>query len=373
MSGGRNPRGTAAGRPLLEVRELRTYFATERGEARAVDRVSFEVHSGETVALVGESGCGKSVTALSVLRLLPEPPARLLAGSSVRLRGEELTSAPESRMREIRGGAISMIFQEPMTSLNPLFTIGHQVAEAIVVHRAAAPGSGEGWRAARRTAVEWLDRVGIPDPARRYGYYPHQLSGGMRQRVMIAMALATRPSLLIADEPTTALDVTVQGQILQLLASLQRELGTAILLITHDLGVVAQVADRVLVMYGGQVVEEAPVDALFHIPRHPYSEGLLLAVPDLDARRARLAEIPGTVPHASAWPSGCRFRPRCPYAWSRCEEEPPLAPVGSDDTPRARCWLAAEPERRRGSGFAPVGQGQGPVAATGPREGGGDA
>jgi len=338
--------------PLLQVRDLRTYFATDRGEARAVDGISFEVREGETVALVGESGCGKSVTALSILRLLPEPPGRLLAGSSVQLRGEELISAAESRLREVRGGEISMIFQEPMTSLNPLLTIGQQVSEAIREHEAMSIATGErGGAAARRAAIEWLDRVGIPDPEHRYAYYPHQLSGGMRQRVMIAMALSTRPSLLIADEPTTALDVTVQSQILELLASLQRELGTAVLLITHDLGVVAQVADRVLVMYAGQIVEEASVGALFRAPQHPYTEGLLQAIPDLEERRERLAEIPGNVPHATAWPPGCRFRPRCPYAWSRCRDVPDLRPSGPAEQTAVRCWLADEPERRSGSGF----------------------
>ncbi len=339
--------------PLLQVRDLRTYFATDRGEARAVDGISFDVREGETVALVGESGCGKSVTALSILRLLPEPPGRLLAGSSVQLRGEELTSAAESRLREVRGGEISMIFQEPMTSLNPVFTIGQQVSEAIREHEAMSTGAGERrGAAARRVAIEWLDRVGIPDPEDRYGYYPHQLSGGMRQRVMIAMALSTRPALLIADEPTTALDVTVQRQILELLASLQTELGTAVLLITHDLGVVAQVADRVMVMYAGQIVEEASAEALFRAPQHPYTEGLLQAVPDLEERRERLAEIPGNVPRATAWPTGCRFRPRCPYAWSRCRDVPDLRRSGPAEGSSARCWLTDEPERRSsGSGF----------------------
>ncbi len=338
--------------PLLQVRDLRTYFATDRGEARAVDGISFEMREGETLALVGESGCGKSVTALSILRLLPEPPGRLLAGSSVQLRGEELISAAESRLREVRGGEISMIFQEPMTSLNPLLTIGQQVSEAIREHEAMSIATGErGGAAARRAAIGWLDRVGIPDPEHRYAYYPHQLSGGMRQRVMIAMALSTRPSLLIADEPTTALDVTVQRQILELLASLQREFGTAVLLITHDLGVVAQVADRVLVMYAGRIVEEASVGALFRAPQHPYTEGLLQAIPDLEERRERLAEIPGNVPHATAWPPGCRFRPRCPYAWSRCRDVPDLRPSAPAEQTAVRCWLADEPERRSGSGF----------------------
>ena len=340
--------------PLLEVANLRTHFETELGEARAVDGVSFAVHEKETVALVGESGCGKSVTALSILGLIPRPPGRVLEGSSVRLRGEELTAAGAARLREIRGGEISMIFQEPMTSLNPVFTVGEQVKEAILAHSRSPAGSESRPAQGEREAIEWLAKVGIPDPARRYRYYPHQLSGGMRQRVMIAMALATRPALLIADEPTTALDVTVQGQILALLASLQRELGTAVLLITHDLGVVAQVAQRVLVMYAGRIVEASPVEDLFDAPAHPYSEGLLQAVPDLGARRDRLAEIPGSVPRAAAWPDGCRFRPRCPYAWQRCREEPDLA--SCDDAGHlTRCWLASEPERRVGRGFEPAG------------------
>ncbi len=344
-------RRVVTGEPLLEVRSLRTHFATERGEARAVDGVSFDVREGETLALVGESGCGKSVTALSILGLVPEPPGRVLPGSSVRLRGEELVGASETRLREIRGGEIGMIFQEPMTSLNPVFTVGDQVSEAIRAHRSFARRPGESRSAAvRRKTIEWLGRVGIAEPERRHGYYPHQLSGGMRQRVMIAMALSARPTLLIADEPTTALDVTVQAQILRLLASLQEELGTAILLITHDLGVVAQTADRVLVMYGGQIVEEAPVAPLFREPRHPYTEGLLHAVPELYRRRARLAEIPGSVPHAAAWPEGCRFRPRCPYAWERCFEPPPLV-HGAAEARQDRCWLEEEPKRRMGAGF----------------------
>ncbi|MEJ2369761.1 MAG: ABC transporter ATP-binding protein [Gemmatimonadales bacterium] len=333
--------------PLLEVRDLRTYFATERGEARAVDGISFQVQEGETVALVGESGCGKSVTALSILRLLPQPPGRLLAGSSVQLRGEELVCATESRLRDVRGGEISMIFQEPMTSLNPLLTIGQQVSEAIREHAAmsTAPGEREGV-AIRRAAIEWLDRVGIPDPAHRYGHYPHQLSGGMRQRVMIAMALSTRPSLLIADEPTTALDVTVQAQILELLASIQRELETAVLLITHDLCVVAHVADRVLVMYAGQIVEEASVDALFRSPQHPYTEGSvesgwLRSRATCRARprgrpaagSGRAAPTPGAV--AGTLPTSVRparpSRPPCAAGWStnRSGEADPVSGGGS--------------------------------------------
>jgi len=304
-----------------------------------VDGVSFRLEAGETLGLVGESGCGKSVTALSLLRLVPDPPGRVMPGSSVRLRGEDLLEADAERLREVRGGEIAMVFQEPMTSLNPVLTVGRQVDEGIRRHR------GLGAREAAEETVRLLGRVGIPEPEERRRAYPHQLSGGMRQRVMIAMALACRPSILVADEPTTALDVTVQAQILELLADLQREMGMAILLITHDLGIVAQVADRVAVMYAGKIVEEADVETLYRRPLHPYTEGLLAAVPDLDRRRDRLAAIPGRVPDPARWPEGCRFRPRCPHAWGRCGEEPGLLEAGGDR--RARCWLVREPARRR--------------------------
>jgi peptide/nickel transport system ATP-binding protein/oligopeptide transport system ATP-binding protein len=328
------------GPPLLEVEDLRTWFDGSGGTARAVDGVSFRVEEGETLGLVGESGCGKSVTALSLTRLVPEPPGRILPGSSVRLRGEELLEADEARLREVRGGEIAMIFQEPTTSLNPVMRVGEQVVEAIRAHR---PGRGSG---AREEAEALLGRVGIPRPGERFGAYPHELSGGQRQRVMIAMALACRPSLLVADEPTTALDVTVQAQILDLLRSLQREHGMGLLLISHDLGVVAEMADRVAVMYAGQLVEEAPAAELYGSPRHPYTEGLMRAVPDPDRRRERLTDIAGTVPHPSRWPEGCRFHPRCPHAWDRCRAEgPPL--LESDGEGRARCWLLREPGRRR--------------------------
>ncbi|HKK26626.1 MAG TPA: ABC transporter ATP-binding protein [Gemmatimonadota bacterium] len=329
--------------PLLEVEDLRTWFGGASGEgggreARAVDGVSFRLGAGETLGLVGESGCGKSVTALSLLRLVPEPPGRILPGSSVRLRGEELLEAPPERLREVRGGEIAMVFQEPMTSLNPVLPVGRQVAEGIRRHR------GLGAREAQRETVRLLDRVGITEPEERRRAYPHQLSGGMRQRVMIAMALACRPSILVADEPTTALDVTVQAQILELLADLQAELGMAILLITHDLGIVAQVADRVAVMYAGRIVEEAPVEALYSRPLHPYTEGLLAAVPDPDRPSERLAAIEGRVPDPAHWPEGCRFRPRCPHAWERCVSEPGL--LAGEAGRRARCWLVEEPVRR---------------------------
>ena len=323
---------------LLTIDSLRTYFHTGAGLARSVDGVSLSVRAGETLGVVGESGCGKSVTALSVLRLI-RPPGRIEAGSRVLFEGRDLLALGEEEIRRIRGNRIAMIFQEPMTALNPVFTVGEQIAEVVRVH--AAGTRKEAWA----RAVEMLALVGIPAPEQRAGEYPHQLSGGMRQRVMIAMALVMNPALVIADEPTTALDVTIQAQILELLADLQRRLGTAVLLITHDLGVIAEVARRVVVMYGGEVVEEAPVGELFARAHHPYTEGLLAAMPRVGAQRQRLAVIPGTVPPATAWPSGCRFRERCPYAWERCEREhPPLYDVGAGHT--SRCHLAVEPERR---------------------------
>ncbi len=311
---------------LLRVRDLRTYFVTEqgRGTARAVDGVSFDLHAGETLGIVGESGCGKTVTSLSLLRLIPEPPGHILPGSFIELEGRNLLTLAPKALRAIRGNEMAMIFQEPMTSLNPVFTVGDQIAEAAIVHQ------GLSRRAARARAIEMLKLVGLPDPETRVDHYPHQLSGGMRQRVMIAMALVCGPKVLIADEPTTALDVTIQAQILELLNRLQDELGMAVILITHDLGIVAGTVDRVLVMYAGQVVESAPTPELFARPLHPYTEGLLASVPRLDTPhpRRRLHSIPGQVPAATAWPAGCRFHPRCPYAWDR------------------RCWLLAEPARR---------------------------
>ena len=327
--------------PLLRVRDLKTYFVTEhgRGTARAVDGVSFELHAGETLGIVGESGCGKTVTSLSILRLIPEPPGHIRPGSVIEFEGRNLLALAPPELRAIRGNQIAMVFQEPMTSLNPVFTIGDQVGEAAIIHQ------GLSRKAARARAIEMLTLVGIPDPAQRVDDYPHQLSGGMRQRVMIAMALVCHPKVLIADEPTTALDVTIQAQILELLERLQAELGMAVLLITHDLGVVAGQADRVVVMYAGQVVETAPTTALFDQPLHPYTEGLMAAVPRIDAPKSRLQAIPGQVPAATAWPSGCRFHPRCPHAWTKCKiEEPPLLGTG-DHT--ARCWLVQEPARRK--------------------------
>ncbi|MBX6362515.1 MAG: ABC transporter ATP-binding protein [Gemmatimonadetes bacterium] len=324
---------------LLEVRDLRTYFRTEAGVARAVDGVSFGVEAGEALGIVGESGSGKSVTSLSIMRLIPEPPGEILAGSSIWLKGEELVGAPETRLREIRGNDVAMIFQEPMTSLNPVFTVGDQIAEAVRLHRKAS------WKEARARAIELLGLVGIPDPARRVDAYPHELSGGQRQRVMIAIALSCEPDLLIADEPTTALDVTIQAQILELLGALRRRLGMAIVLITHDLGVVAEVCDRVVVMYAGEVMEEGPVEQVFREPRHPYTQGLMASIPRLGQETERLAVIPGIVPSPTAWPTGCRFHTRCPYGWELCvREHPPLFPIGGDRG--ARCWLETHPERR---------------------------
>jgi oligopeptide/dipeptide ABC transporter ATP-binding protein len=329
--------------PLLEVENLRTYFDTDAGVVQAVDGVSFHVSPGETLGIVGESGCGKSVTALSLMRLIAEPPGRIVEGSSIRFRGtngvEDLAAASEKRMQQIRGNDIAMIFQEPMTSLNPVFRIGDQIIEPLRKHQRLSKAD------ARRRAIELLNLVGIPAAEQRVDDYPHHLSGGMRQRVMIAMALACDPKLLIADEPTTALDVTIQAQILDLLQRLQRELGMGIILITHDLGVVAETCDRVIVMYAGQVFEEGPVDDVFHDPQNPYTEGLLRSIPQLTRDDARLAVIPGVVPSAAAWPDGCRFHTRCPYAWEKTEHEPPpLYDLGPGRS--SRCWLVQHPERR---------------------------
>jgi oligopeptide/dipeptide ABC transporter ATP-binding protein len=334
--------------PLLRVRDLKTYFVTDRGRgggggtARAVDGVSFDLYPGETLGIVGESGCGKTVTSLSVLRLVPEPPGHILPGSVIEFDGRNLLALAPSELRAVRGNQIAMVFQEPMTSLNPVFTVGDQIAEAAIIHQRVSRA------AARARAIDMLQLVGIPDPAERVDSYPHQLSGGMRQRVMIAMALICHPKVLIADEPTTALDVTIQAQILELLDRLQKELGMAVLLITHDLGVVAGHANRVVVMYAGQVVESATTTDLFDHPTHPYTEGLLAAVPRIDTPRSRLHAIPGQVPAATAWPSGCRFHPRCPYAWDKCVAEmPPLLDARAGGAPHAaRCWLVTEPQRR---------------------------
>jgi peptide/nickel transport system ATP-binding protein len=317
--------------PLLELRGLRTYFAGEAGELRAVDGVSFALSPGRTLGVVGESGSGKTVTALSIMGLVPK--SGRIAGGEIRFDGIDLLTLGEGAMRERRGNALAMIFQEPMTSLNPAFTIGDQIGETILRHR------GGGKRAARAQVLEMLRRVRIPAPERRIDDYPHQLSGGMRQRAMIAMALACGPRLLIADEPTTALDVTIQAQILDLMRALRDETGTAILLITHDLGVIAELAHDVIVMYAGKVVERAAVGALFETPQHPYTIGLLGAIPRLENTARRLASIEGAVPDLAALPSGCRFHPRCPFAIARCRsEEPPLAEIAPEQF--AACWRA---------------------------------
>jgi len=324
--------------PLLALDDLHTYFYTDNGVARAVDGVSFTVNAGETVGVVGESGCGKSVTALSILRLV-RPPGRIEPESEIRFEGKDLMKLDERAMQQVRGNRIAMVFQEPMTALNPVFTVGDQIAEVARIH------AGMSRRAAWQKAVEMLAAVGMPAPEQRASEYPHQLSGGMRQRVVIAMALVMNPALIIADEPTTALDVTIQAQILELLADLTKRLGTAVLLITHDLGVVAENCARVIVMYAGEVVEEADTSTLFSHAHHPYTEGLLGAMPRVGGEAERLATIPGTVPPPTAWPTGCRFRDRCRYAWDRCEREhPPLYQLEGQHV--SRCHLAEEPERR---------------------------
>ncbi len=323
--------------PILEVDNLRTHFFTADGVVPAVDGVSYHVAAGETLGVVGESGCGKSVTALSILRLIASPPGRIVGGA-IRFQGINLLDLSEPEMERIRGNDISMIFQEPMTSLNPLQTAGHQIAEAIALHQ------GLSRRAAMDKAVEMLRRVHIPDPRQRAKSYPHQLSGGMRQRVMIAMALSCNPRVLIADEPTTALDVTIQAQILDLMRELRKSLGTAMILITHDMGVVAENADRVVVMYAGRKVEEASVDDLFDRPAHPYTRGLLASIPHLDAASrtkpgTRLNEIKGMVPVLSRLPKGCAFAPRCGLASDRCRIEPP--PLRTlRDAHAVACWHA---------------------------------
>jgi oligopeptide/dipeptide ABC transporter ATP-binding protein len=326
--------------PLLSVHDLRTYFLTDDGVVRAVDGVSFEIHAGETFAIVGESGCGKSVTSFSILKLLPYPPAKHVSGR-IALHGQPLldivdgsdTGLSERQMRDIRGSQIGMIFQEPMTSLNPVFTCGSQIVESVRLHRRVSA------KEAKALAIDMLDRVGIDEPEVRFGDYPHQMSGGMRQRVMIAIALCCQPELLIADEPTTALDVTIQAQILQLLAKLQRESGLGILLITHDLAVVAESAHRVAVMYAAHLVETAATDELFAHPLHPYTKGLLASAPRLGERKSTLNTIPGSVPNPLHLPSGCAFHPRCPIGCNkpRCQSEtPPLVEISPNH--HVACW-----------------------------------
>ena len=321
--------------PILEIDSLKTYFHTRDGTVRAVDGVSIHVDRGETLSIVGESGCGKSVTAMSVLRLLPVPPASI-EGGRILFDGEDLLQVSEERMRDIRGNQISMIFQEPMTSLNPVMPVGRQIAESLELHQGLAR------RAAAERSVEMLDLVQIPEPRRRADEYPHQLSGGMRQRVMIAMALACNPAILIADEPTTALDVTIQAQILDLMLQLKEQIGAAIVFITHDLGVVAETAQRVVVMYAGRKVEEAAVADLFARPLHPYTLGLMGSIPKLAARalsgqRSRLAEIPGVVPSLRREARGCTFAPRCPFVRDRCRDQTPALEAQGDNRLVA-CW-----------------------------------
>ncbi len=319
-------------RPLLEVRDLVTRFSTDAGEFAAVDGVSLSVGAGRTLGIVGESGCGKSVTAMSIMGLVPQPPGRIASGE-IRFDGVDLLRLSPAEMRELRGNRIAMIFQEPMTSLNPAFPVGDQIAEGILRHRKVSKADAE------KLAIEMLRRVRIPSPEARFHDYPHRLSGGMRQRVMIAMALACEPRLLIADEPTTALDVTIQAQILDLMRELREATGTAIVLITHDLGVIAEVADDVAVMYSGVVVERAGVGSLFAEPQHPYTIGLLGSIPQLHLEQDRLAAIEGQVPTPSRPVTGCRFHPRCPFVVDKCRrEQPPL--VRMRDGHEAACWRA---------------------------------
>ncbi|MBC7562432.1 MAG: ABC transporter ATP-binding protein [Gemmatimonadaceae bacterium] len=323
---------------LLSLRDVRVTFRTADGVITPVDGVSFDIARGETLALVGESGCGKSLTALTILRLI-DAPGRIEAGSRILFEGRDVLTLPDKELRSIRGRQAAMIFQEPMTALNPVYSAGEQIAEVVRTHTKAS--RSEAWT----RAVAMLGAVGISSPDIRAKQFPHQLSGGMRQRVMIAMALVLGPSLLIADEPTTALVVTIQAQLLDLLREAQQARGASMLLITHDLGVVAESAQRVAVMYAGQIVEEAPVTALFAAPQHPYTEGLMAAMPRAGSRRERLTTIPGTVPPPGAWPLACRFADRCAYAWSRCTiEAPPLHQLGHGRT--SRCHLVEEPARR---------------------------
>ena len=320
---------------LLEVNNLKTYFDTDDGTVRAVDGVSFHINKGETLAVVGESGSGKSVTSLSIMRLIAQPPGRIADGE-ILFEGEDLVKKSESQMRKIRGNDISMIFQEPMTSLNPVYTVGDQIAEAIVLHQ------NKNRRQAMKLATEMLDLVGIPEPGKRVHEYPHQMSGGMRQRVMIAMALSCGPKLLVADEPTTALDVTIQAQILDLMRKLQREIGMSILFITHDLGVVAEIADRVVVMYAARAVEEADVNTIYAEPQMPYTLGLLNSIPRMDRaaeHQERLEAIPGNVPNPLYLPEGCSFHPRCRFAIDECKEAvPALEDTGGGHMVRCIRW-----------------------------------
>lgn len=319
---------------LLEVKNLKTFFYTDEGEIRSVNDVSFDIHKGEVVGLVGESGCGKSVTSMSILQLIPQPPGKIVGGE-IRFEGTDLVKLPMEELRKIRGRKISMIFQEPMTSLNPVIRIGDQIIEGILTHENIIEEE------AVHRGIEMLSLVGIPAPEKRFYEYPHQLSGGMRQRVMIAMALACNPSLLIADEPTTALDVTIQAQILELMLELQKKNNMSILMITHDLGVVAEVCDRVVVMYASKVVEQGTVEEIFKNPRHPYTQGLIQSIPSLTEKKEYLYDIPGSVPSPKRFPKGCKFNPRCQFAKDICkQEEPQIKPCGENH--QVACWLLEE-------------------------------
>ena len=320
--------------PIIQVTNLKTYFNTDEGVAHAVDDVSFSVFPGETLGIVGESGCGKSVTSLSMMKLIPQPPG-FFAGGEILYKDRNILDIPEDEMREIRGNKISMIFQEPMTSLNPVFTVGHQIEEAIIIHQ------GLNKEEAREKALEMLRLVSIPSPEQRIDEYPHQLSGGMRQRIMIAMALSCNPEVLIADEPTTALDVTIQAQILELIQKLQSELNLAVIMITHDLGVVAEVCDRVIVMYAGQIVEQGNVKEIFKNPQHPYTKGLLASIPQMgeDSGDEKLYNIRGMVPSATHFPEGCHFNPRCENVVDKCKVESPILELKNDESQHhVRCW-----------------------------------
>ena len=319
---------------IIEIKNLKTYFKTDEGIAHAVDDISFLVYPGETLGIVGESGCGKSVTSLSMMKLVPDPPG-YYAGGEILYKGRNILDIPENEMREIRGNKIAMIFQEPMTSLNPVFTIGHQIEEAILIHQGLSRND------ARLKAIEMLQLVSIPYPEQRVDEYPHQLSGGMRQRVMIAMAVSCNPEVLIADEPTTALDVTIQAQILELIEKLQRELNLAVIMITHDLGVVAEVCDRVIVMYAGQIVETGSVLEIFKNPQHPYTKGLLASIPKMgeNVKSKSLYNIKGIVPSATELPVGCHFNPRCELVTDKCrDEKPPLELLNTKLVHEVRCW-----------------------------------
>jgi peptide/nickel transport system ATP-binding protein len=324
---------------LLDVKNLKTYFYTDDGVATAVDDVSYDVDKGDTLGLVGESGCGKSVSALSIMRLIPDPPGKIVGGE-ILFKGRDLLKISEKEMRDIRGNDIGMIFQEPMTSLNPVFTCGDQIEEVIILHQKLTKSE------AKEKAIEMLNLVGIPAPEQRYNEYPHQLSGGMRQRVMISIALACNPEILIADEPTTALDVTVQAQILELINKLQQELGMGVIIITHDLGVIAEVSKRVAVMYASKIVEYGDVYDIFGNPKHPYTIGLLSSIPNINKRKSRLSTIEGNVPFPTNFPAGCHFCTRCKFADEKCwNEEPIVVNISSNHT--AACWKLDEVEAKQ--------------------------